>query len=91
MFLKIPEGFQQKKISSCPETLLLPNIWISVLLRPTEGLGVGEDGEGEAAPHCSRQVGADTLVSPRVVGEHRPRAALYRDIGILRIWVLWIY
>ena len=69
---------------------LLNNIWISVLLRPTEGLGVGEDGEGEAAPHCSRQVGADTLVSPRVVGEHRPRAALYTEIRILRIWVLWI-
>ena len=24
MFLKVPEGFQQKKFSSCPETLLLP-------------------------------------------------------------------
>ena len=25
MFLKVPEGFQRKKISSCPDTLLLPN------------------------------------------------------------------
>ena len=24
MFLKVPEGFQRKKISSCPDTLLLP-------------------------------------------------------------------
>ena len=28
MFLKVPEGFQRKKISSCPDTLLLPNIYI---------------------------------------------------------------
>ena len=26
MFLKVPEGFQRKKISSCTETLLLPRI-----------------------------------------------------------------
>ena len=25
MFLKVPKGFQRKKISSCPDTLLLPN------------------------------------------------------------------
>ena len=25
MFLKVPEGFQRKKFSSCPDTLLLPN------------------------------------------------------------------
>ena len=24
MFLKVPEGFQRKNFSSCPETLLLP-------------------------------------------------------------------
>ena len=26
MFLKVPEGFQRKKFSSCPETLLLPYV-----------------------------------------------------------------
>ena len=26
MFLKVPEGFQGKKFSSCPETKLLPNV-----------------------------------------------------------------
>ena len=25
MFLKVPEGFQRKKISSCADTLLLPS------------------------------------------------------------------
>ena len=27
MFLKVPEGFQRKKISSCTETLLLPKMF----------------------------------------------------------------
>ena len=28
MFLKVPEGFQRKKFSSCPETLLLPTMYL---------------------------------------------------------------
>ena len=32
MFLKVPEGFQRKKISSCADTLLLPIVLFIILM-----------------------------------------------------------
>ena len=39
MFLKVPEGFQRKKISSCAETKLVPKV-VTHLGRRADGEGV---------------------------------------------------
>ena len=45
MFLKVPEGFQRKKFSSCPETLLLPIINCNILHHPDQNSGSGAERE----------------------------------------------
>ena len=52
MFLKVPEGFQRKKISSCMETLLLPLACMHIKASFLKGMS--EFWEGEVSVICRK-------------------------------------